>query len=286
MFDQLLGLVLLGLGIKSPVTGQAVKGDTTEAVELVIEEDSGSIDNKGGSKSAGREAKQPKKRPSLIEKVFQARESSPSGGQNAKGGAQFRPRLVKDARLRAIQETMQQKNDAFKVQLEANQLKAQTQLETRKEVFQQQLETITDEQKKAVVSKMQEQMTLLNTKWVEKMTQNLQKINEILGHVVEKAGTEKEKGTNTTNVDSAVGTAQAAIQAVQVALSAQSAKTYVVDIASEQTVKNDVSTVRRTLAADIKSIHVKVVAARKAVGEAIRALALARGETVPERIIK
>ena len=98
--------------------------------------------------------------------------------------------------------------------------------------------------------------------------------------------TEKASGKNSTVFDAAATDAASAIDKVKDAMSTVSTKPYVVSVSSENGVKNDVETVRKTLEADLKSINELMRSARVAVSKMITERAKLLGEQIPETVIK
>jgi hypothetical protein len=86
-------------------------------------------------------------------------------------------------------------------------------------------------------------------------------------------------------VDTAVEAARKKIDEAKTAVSSQAGKACeVVVTGTDAALKSDVEKARLALEAGLKEVHQKVVDARKAVGDAIRALAVVLGEPVPEAV--
>lgn len=243
MFDQLLGLLLLGLGIQSPMQQQGyVKG---ESVEVIIAEDGTS--------------------------------SSPSGEKLTI--KERTERAKKQATERAVKTNaaIEKNREAFKGAVEARREKAKELHESKREAFKEKVAAIRDEKKKAIVEAMDTRMAEVNAKRVENMTAHLAKMSEVLEKIVTRAGVAKGEGKDTTAVDAAVTAAQAAITAAQNAVQNQAAKEYVITITDETALKNNVGTTRSGMQQELRVTHETVVAARKAVSGAVQALARVLG---------
>jgi hypothetical protein len=118
------------------------------------------------------------------------------------------------------------------------------------------------------------------------MTRHLTTMNEILEKILEKIEELKTAQTDTVAVETAVTAADTAITTAQAAVTAQAGKSYLVTLTTEAHVKNDVESMRKTLETDLKTTAQAVVAARKAVSTAIGELAKAKGEAVPDAVVK
>jgi hypothetical protein len=144
---------------------------------------------------------------------------------------------------------------------------------------------IKDARKRDLASRLSNRMCDLNKRRTAKMGQHLEKMAKILDKVVVKAAEAKGNGKDTTVVDTTVTAARKAIEEAKAAVSAQAGKACEVTVSgTDGALRSDVETARAALESGLKEVHAKVVAARKAVGEAIRALAAILGEPVPEPV--
>lgn len=276
MLDQLVGLLLLGLGIQSPMNLN-VKGETTTNV-LPANTDSAT----GATLTEEqREAKETQIR-EMKETAKKEREAYKESLKNTKEAF----RATVEASRAAYKASLKNAREAFHEEVEAKREEIKDQLEAKREAFKEKLQTIRDEKKRELTQNIQERMTKLNTKRTDAMLQHLDKMSEILERILEKVEELKTAGKDTSHVESLVTTADAAIATAQEAVAAQAGESYVVTITTETGLRNAVATVRQTLEADLKATHEKVVVARKAVSSAISALATLRGEPEPEEIVK
>lgn len=242
MFDQLFGLLLLGLGIQSPMQQQGyVKG---ENVEVAIAEDDS---------------------------------SSPSGDTLTIKERTERAKKLATERAAKTKATIEKNRESFKGAVEARREKAKEASATRREAFKEKVDAIKDARKKAIVENMDTKMSEVNTRRVENMTAHLTKISEVLEKVVTRVGVVKGEGKDTTAVDTAVAVAQAAILTAQNAVQTQAAREYVITITDETALKSDVGTTRSGMQKELSATHQTVVAARQAVSAAVQALARVLG---------
>ena len=247
MLDQLLGLLLFGLGLNtSPITG-AVKGEATEVREI--------------KKNQIEERKE--NRETQREELKEARE----------------------VRKEEMQETREQKREALKAQREdlkenikAKREEAKEQFKAKREEFKQKLQTLKDEKKKQIVERIDAKMGQINTNRTNRMSEQINKMSEILERVITRAGEAKVEGKDTSAVDAAVATAQSAISAAQSAIATQAGQEYVATITTEEALKNTVGSSMKQLESDLKATHELIIAAKKAVMAAVEALAHVVGQ--------
>jgi ABC-type transport system involved in cytochrome bd biosynthesis fused ATPase/permease subunit len=130
---------------------------------------------------------------------------------------------------------------------------------------------IKDVRKKALVEKIDQKMATLNQKRTEQMTEHLQKLTAVLNRLKNKAPDLPE-----------IASAEKAIAAAQTAVTAQTAKTYTAQIASEETLRANLGNQVKTLEADLKSVRQLVQTAHQSVITAlqgVKKLGGARGQS-------
>lgn len=310
MLDQLVGLLLIGLGLQSPITAPVVKGDqTAQSQTSGSNSGSGHEDDTASERENVQETGTPDESAGTDETKHASGANGAFGQEKRVGRAELERR--KEEIKRHVQtklETRKSMRDALRLQLkegkdvyralfaghreefekeiEQNHAEAVAQLREKKQEMEKKLAAFKDIQKKKKLESIQTKTSDLNTKLVENAKARIGKIASILDSVVTKKGETTGGGKDSTKFNSAVTAAQAAILAAQDALSVQSAKTYVVTITTESNAKNDVASTLKQLNADRKILNEAVVAARKAVSTAIRELATLRGEPVPEAVVK
>ena len=142
------------------------------------------------------------------------------------------------------------------VRAEIGDFKKATSAGERKEArmeFKAKLAKIKDEKKQKIVEKLDARFNEVNLKRTTQMTKHLDKMSEIL-----------------TKIAGDTASASSAIQTARDAVTTQAAKTYVITISTEANLKMDVGKVRSQLEMDLRAVHKLVVAARRAVREAIK----------------
>lgn len=140
--------------------------------------------------------------------------------------------------------------------------------------YQANLQAIKDARKKAVVTRLNTNIALANQQATTTMAKGLEKIASLLARMSTQIQMLKAEGKDVTSASSAVTTAQAAIATAKAAITTQAANTYVLDISDEATLKTTVGGTVSQLRKDLQTTYQTVKAARDAVVQVARALAL------------
>lgn len=283
MFGHIFGLILLGLGIHSPVISPNVMGDSTEVT--TTESQLTGATGVHGSGATG-----------LITNTgeHQYEQTGRTATGSAGGGHTFLPTtatgLFRTASGAAIHRDFEQEitneQTAFSTSVTSKRDAAKNAMQTKLSLFVDKVQTIKDDSKKTTVSDIQAKLTQINTKRTDAMTAQLNKMIDLLQRIISKGTDLKNAGKDTSSLDSAIAAAQSAITAAQTAVTNQAGSQYVITITNEQNLKNDVKTTFTSFESDLKATYQLVVNARTSLSSAIRALATLSGETPPDAIIK
>lgn len=155
-------------------------------------------------------------------------------------------------------------------------------MKIKRDEFKTRLLTIRDEVKRKVIERIDIKMDNTNKKVTSRFSTILDKLQSILNRLIGKAQETKLEGKDTADLDSAIGTAQAAIDNAKAAVSSQSANMYVIEIASESALKTDVGTTVSQLRADLKDVHKIVIEAKQAVQQVVMEMAKLKGNGLRE----
>lgn len=272
MFDHLMGLLLLGLGIQSPMT-PSVKGETTENVQPITTPSAEhSKEDREKINAHIRE---------LRDTAKKDRDAYKAVLKNTKDA--FKANV--EASRTAYKESLRTVRETFGEEIKAKHEESVSESKEKREAFFQKLQTIKDEKKKKLTGDLQNRITVLNVRRTDAMTGHLIKMSEILENILGKVSQLKASSINTSAVETAVTAADAAITAAQAAVAAQAGKPYLATLTTETNVRNDVVAMMKTLEADLKVTTQLEAAARKAVSTAIQELAKAKKETVPAAVV-
>jgi hypothetical protein len=116
-------------------------------------------------------------------------------------------------------------------------------------------------------------MASVNKKSTAKFSAVLERIQSILNRIIATAQNLKTKGVDTTALDSATASAQIAIDNAKAVVASQSAMVYVIQIASESALRENVGSTVSDLRLDLRDAHKAVIDAKQAVMNAAMELA-------------
>lgn len=216
MVDQIVGLLLFGLGIHTNLPGTPnVKGDQTVATSSV-------------------------------------------------------------SRAAAIREDRKE----FMESLKERRTEAREHFASREAQLKEKLQLMKDRKKAALIERINEKCQNINEKRTDSMSKMLEKMSSILENVGNRTSSASANGKDTSSVDTAIAAAHTTITDAQSAVAVQAGTKCVVTVNSETTAKNDVGTAISGLEKNLKIVFDKVIAAKRSVGAAIKALGLVLGESV------
>jgi Mg2+ and Co2+ transporter CorA len=152
--------------------------------------------------------------------------------------------------------------------------------------FRTRLSTIRDEKKKAIVDRTDKRIVEINLSRTNIMTRHIAKIEEVLNKIETRAIEVEKRGKDIGAVRAAIVTSRTAIASAKSAIAAQIAKTYTIDVTTEDKLGPAVSSPRTAFAKDLQAAHQSVVTARKSVRDVLKALAKVVGEKLPDAIEK
>lgn len=193
----------------------------------------------------------------------------------AKAGAE-----IKDARIQlkntaeAMKEDLKKRKEEFNDTIKAKQAELEDQIKTKKENLKTRLEKIKDENKKKTVERIDRQMDVLNEKMMKHFSNVLDKLEEMLIRISERADKAfAERGLDVSAVRLATEKAKIAIASARLAIEVQSGKTYTIKITTENVLKTNVGKARQSLGTDLAKVRDAVKAAQSAVKNAAVVLA-------------
>lgn len=174
-------------------------------------------------------------------------------------------------------ENRQEKLEAAKEALE----KRKAEIEAKREAFKTKLAAVRDQKKQTIVTRVDEKLSRINKNRVAHWQKVLTRLEEVLGKVEKMTTNLKTKGQDVTAVEEAITKAKGALAAAKEAVAAQGEKEYIITVTSETTLRINVGQAIKTEQTDLQAVLKTVNEARKQVGNAIKALAQARGEALP-----
>ena len=186
-----------------------------------------------------------------------------------------------ESRREEMKQKMEEKREELKQRIENKREELKDKIEAKREVLKERLKTIKDERKKQVVEKIDKSLDALNDRMTKHFLDVLEKLEDILVRISERADKAEIDGIDVSLVDVAVVSAQAAIDSAKLTVEAQAGKTYTLTVSTEDKLRVDVGKARQALHADLKAVHETVKKAKEAVHVAARALAGIRGSAKP-----
>ncbi len=180
-------------------------------------------------------------------------------------------KLLKEKR-QALIEGIQEKRDLFKKEIAVRKEAVASSSAAIKAKFKADLNKIKDEKKKEKVENIGENLIELNAKITTKSSEKINKIEEVLIAIESRADKATANGVSMLSVRSLIAQAEATIADARAAMTIQTAKTYVLTINSDATVKTSVQISRNLLKADIDAMNAKIKAAHAATKKAANAL--------------
>ena len=153
-----------------------------------------------------------------------------------------------------------------------------------REEFRTRLFAIRDEKKKAIVERIDQRIAQINANRTGIMTRHLTKIEEILDRIEARTNTVAASGKDVATVRTAIATARTAITTAQTTVNAQAAKSYTINITTEDKLGSAASAARTAFAKDLQAAHQTVVTARKSVRDVLKALANVVGEKLTNTV--
>lgn len=273
MLDQLIGIFMFGLGMKTPaaVAGQ-IRGDSIEVKDgtsYMLEQ------KKEEEKKSAEQAKEAAKniREVKRETLKTARETARETFKTARENV----RETFKTKREEVRENAKNAREALKDEREDGENEATSARELKRGEFQKKLEGLKDAKKKKLVTQTLSKMTNLNAKRTKEMGTALTRMQKVLENVSAKALTLQNSGKDVTAVLEAYGAAQAAVTNAGIAVSNQTGKSYDVSGGTSTDVKADVTAGLAVLETDIAVLKKEMEAAKQAVYAAAKALSAVAG---------
>ena len=161
--------------------------------------------------------------------------------------------------------------DAMQLAQDAREATREERQEAREE-FRQRLAEIKNAQKRERLEHVSQMLDQINERWAAHFDNVLLRLSEILAKIGTRADKLEEDGQDVVSVRDGIADAEAAIDAAQDAVNTQAENYYVIDIVDEESLKDDVKSVRDELHTDLTAARDAVKTARQAVHDAFQAL--------------
>ena len=271
MWDSLIGLILLGLGIHPDVKGETdeIRQRNEEIIRDTREIRQDKIEIRRDIKTGSVE--------DVAEDADELHEDRSERREDI--------RELNEDRAENLRRFYQEKREELRDDIAENREQAREEFKEKKQEFRERLAEIRDEKKKDILEHLDSRLNEINVDRVDQMTKHLNTISEVLEKVVARAAQANADGKDTSGVDAAVTSSQAAISAAQSCLTVQAGKQYVIELTTEENASTDAGRVNQQLRSDLVACHQLVVAARQSVRSVVHALAQAIGIPTPSGTI-
>jgi predicted phage tail protein len=189
---------------------------------------------------------------------------------------------VSGTRSRDIQVDAQLKikaaREEFQKSIQTTREEMQRALEVQRDALRVKLQGVKDARKKAAVERIDRNLGNLNARMTAHYANVLDQIDAVLVRIVGRTDKAQQDGKDVVSVRAAITSAQGAIAAARAAVTAQTGKTYALNITAEASLRSDVGVARKALHDDLMKTLALVKDAREAVRKVAVALAQVPGE--------
>ncbi|MBU6142220.1 hypothetical protein KGO95_03870 [Patescibacteria group bacterium] len=182
----------------------------------------------------------------------------------------------------AILDQMKQEHETFLQNVQAARQTLQQKRASEQADLKARLANIKDQAKAATVQQLDQRFTDINQNITSQWVNTLAILSDIVTKISSRADTLESNGADVSAVRTAVTAAQTAIDAARTGVTAQTAKTYPMNVTTDTTLKSVVSQVRDTLNTDLKATRDLLQAAHNMVAAAAQALNAVPGASQPE----
>jgi hypothetical protein len=164
-------------------------------------------------------------------------------------------------------------HEKFQNQMELKRVELKEKSIANREQLKEKLKTIKNEKKQNLVLNISDNIEKINIKATDRLGGLLEKIENALLNIKERADKAKADGSNVDEVYTLITKAEVSIAEARASISTQIGKTYKIEITNESTLKSTIQTIRDGFHQDIKIVQEKV----KLAHEAVRATAKSLG---------
>ena len=176
-----------------------------------------------------------------------------------------------------LRTTIIQQRQELRKEMKAKREAMKEQFKADREEFKKKLSEIKNERKKAVVERINTKLININKNRTSHFNKVLDRLKKHLDKINSQTQTLQSSDINTTDLDEAITAAQNAIDNARTAVATQEANEYIITITSEENLRGDVGKTMKQLQQDLQTVRESVLKAKKAVIEAIIALAKLKG---------
>ncbi len=182
--------------------------------------------------------------------------------------------------IKNLKEDVQKKTQEFKDTVKAKRAELQDQIKAKREELRANLKKIKDASKQQSVENIDKQLDDLNSQTMTRFSDMLDKMSAVLVRTGDRVNKASQRGYDVSSVRLAIDNANKAIATARSAIVAQTGKTYVIKITSENGLKGSVGKARDSLHADLAVVKNAVQAANEAVRKVAVVLGQLKGQNL------
>ncbi len=179
--------------------------------------------------------------------------------------------ITKEQRKDAINKR-QAAQAEFREKVKTQREEAKKRFAGENEKFSERLNNLNDEKKAAIIEKIGNRLTIMNTKYTDKLTNATARLEEILNKITEDTEAAKNEGKDTAETEAAIATATDSIETAKTAIVNQASKEYIPDISNTDNLGESVSETVQALKSDLKEVFGIVKDAKNKVKDAAQKL--------------
>lgn len=284
MFDQFVGLLLLGLGLKMP--GPNVKGESTEsaAVTQTRKADQDEFKNrledirkdavkKRAELKTARQAIKTDAKTLRVDLQNTRRASEPGEKDDA--------RELFEADIKEWKLDLQELKDKRKVLEEefvAHRKEAVEEFKKKEAEFANRLKTIKDEKKRETASSINTKLGEQHERGTAELKKRIENLTTMLEKLITVA---QQQGVSGDALTTAISEAKTAITDAQSALNEEAGKPYVASVSSETTLRTDMKTVISSMRSGLEAVQKKITTAKQELIDIVQLVRSAKAPVTP-----
>ncbi|GEM_PF-2224877 len=242
-----------------------------EFMEEVMEERKGVIDSFRGELEEIRESAADRM------EVMETREEAVRALRTDLGRTAAEKREFLEAQREERKAMIERQREELKTRIEEAREEAKMRVEERKEELRRKLEEIRDERKRETVDRLDDRFGEINIRFTNHLLSALTRLEELAAKISSRADKAEVNGVDVSAARAAVERAYESIAAARSALEEQLAKTYPIEVTSEEALRSAVAEARNLLNQDLREMKELVRSAHQHLVEALRNL-----KAVPE----
>jgi predicted GIY-YIG superfamily endonuclease len=290
MLEHLLGLLMVGIGLQPPNLEQgSVMGDETSVVETVQPTklplyEGTSVNTLNNNQAISTTQSQEVKKETMpVTKDKQGIVPASRVSDNKQQGEQRVSQQINNKLQVSTQEgklvpmanvsAFNERKAAFQQEILMKREEAKERFALAREEFKQKLSAVTDQKKQTVLTTIDQRFSTINTNRTDALSKKLDRLDNIATNLSNRLTTAELEGANVTQTKTLITTAQTSIATARTAVAQQAGQEYVINITTEDALRDQAQQAKATLEADLKAVDATVKEAHDALLQAIQSLA-------------